>query len=241
MQRDDIREQIEALREEVRGLSTSIINLRQDDMRKVFGDQIRPVLVDRIVRHYSRVGGQPTANVFEVKQKEGLMDLVDRTITTFQRDGWAIALRSLDEHEVAATSSRSGNGELDGFEAQIVTQLREYLLLSEHIFNQTVPENPRSNDQGAAIQTLSPEQAERVLAPLSNARRVQVMLILARESNSLAELSRELDLKKGHLQFHLKSLLDVDYIRFDRKSRLYSISPKGAQVLEGVAKLVSGL
>ena len=242
MQGDDIRVQIEALREEVRGLSTSILNLRQDDMRKVFGDQIRPVLVDRIIRHYSRAGGHPTANVLEVRQKERLMDLVDRFITSFQRDGQAKASRFLDEQEEAAVLG-SGTGFLDtgGFEVLIITQLREYLKLSEQVFNQTVPDNPNVSGQSVMTRALSPEQAERVLAPLSNARRVQVMIILSRESNSLAELSKELDLKKGHLQFHLKALLDVDYIRFDRKSRLYSVSPKGAHVLEGVAKLVDDL
>jgi DNA-binding transcriptional ArsR family regulator len=242
MQGDEIREQIEALREEVRGLSTSILNLRQDDMRKVFGDQIKPVLVDRIVRHYSRAGGQPTGKVADVEQKARLMDLVDRCITVFQHEGRQKALLFLDEMEKGGLpeSSRNTAG-MDEFESQTIAQLREYLMLSEYIFNQNVPDNPQPSGQGVSRRALVPEQAERWLAPLSNARRVQVMLILSRESDSLAELSKLLDLKKGHLQFHLKALLDVDYIRFDRKSRLYSISPRGTQVLDGVAKLVDGL
>ena len=127
------------------------------------------------------------------------------------------------------------------FEGQLVAQLREYLLISDHVFNQQVPEVPSHSSNKAFDKRLSPEDAERLMAPLSNARRVRVMLVLSRENNSLAELCKELDLQKGHLQFHLKALLDVDYISYDRKSRLYSISSRGTRVLEGVARLLDSL
>jgi predicted transcriptional regulator len=116
-------------------------------------------------------------------------------------------------------------------------------MLSDVIFNRTVPDIPNLavSEDNPGNRTLSPETAERLLAPLSNARRVQVMLILSKENNSLAELAKQLELKKGHLQFHLKALMDVDYIQFDRKSRLYSISPRGTRILDGVTKIVEGL
>ncbi len=237
MQGDDIREQIEALRQEVRGLSTSILNLRQDDMRKVFGDQIRPVLMERIERHYRTDDGVSTDD--GGTSKETLSDLVDRTISIFQGEGRRKALSFLSDHESANDLSGEDPGKV--FEGQLVTQLKEYLLMSDHVFNQQVPEVPSHSSNNAFDQRLSPEDAERLMAPLSNSRRVRVMLILSREANSLAELSKELDLKKGHLQFHLKALMDVDYIRFDRKSRLYSISSRGTRVLDGVTKLIEDL
>ena len=126
---------------------------------------------------------------------------------------------------------------------QIIDQIREYLMISDHIFNQTAPDLPiippilTKRERG----TLSPEMAERLLTPLSNTKRVRVMLILSRESNSLAELCKELELKKGHLQFHLRALLDVGYIHYDRKSRLYSLTPRGTKALDGVNKLVDNL
>jgi len=67
------------------------------------------------------------------------------------------------------------------------------------------------------------------------------MLILSKEDDSLAELAKQMELKKGHLQFHLKALMEVDYIRFDRKSRLYSITDRGSLVLDSVAKLLKNM
>ena len=242
MQRDEIREQIEALRQEVRGLSTSILNLRQDDMRKVFGDQIRPVLTDRIARHYSRVPKRSTESGQELTQKE-LLDLVDQSVTVFQHDGKQKALRFIDDFEQIMVAKVENEDRTNIFELQIISQIREYFDLSDTIFNKTVSDVPNlpSVETSLAKATPSPESVERLLAPLSNARRVQVMLILSRESNSLAELCKELDLQKGHLQFHLKALVNVDYIRFDRKSRLYSVTARGTQMLDGICRVIRDL
>ena len=242
MQGDDIRQEIEALRQEVRGLSTSILNLRQEDMRKVFGDQFKPVLTDRIARHFSQIR-KGTKKERRGSSETMLLDLVDRSVTMFQQHGKPRAMAYLDEYERNLSAGSADEEGTDMFRYELIAQIRDYLQLSDTIFSQAVPEGSSLDPMGtySGDRSLSPEVAERLLAPLSNARRIQVMLVLSRESNSLAELCKELDLQKGHLQFHLKALLDVDYIRFDRKSRLYSISPRGKMVLEGVTKLIEGL
>jgi DNA-binding transcriptional ArsR family regulator len=240
MQGDDIREQIKALRQEVRGLSTSILNLRQDDMRKVFGDQIEPVLKDRIKRHYSQARDGSIGERREELSEDALLDLVDRTVTIFQHDGKQKALGIVNEFESGLVNTRVKTDRTNSFELQLADQIREYLMISDHVFNQTAPDPPiippilTKQERG----TLSPDMAKRLLAPLSNAKRVQVMLILSKESNSLAELCKELNLKKGHLQFHLKALLEVDYIQYDRKSRLYSVTSRGTLVLDSITRLL---
>ena len=242
MKGDDIKEQIEALRQEVLGLSTSILNLRQDDMRMVFGDQSKSALNDRIVRHYAHAQmGRSTERERLSEQK--LLGLVDRTVTIFQQHGKQRALNYLDKHRQEWPAHSENEGGADRFESEMTAQLRDYLLLSDTVIHQTAPEGSSLDPMGTYLEnrTLSPDAAERLLAPMSNAKRVQVMLILSRESSNLAELCRELDLQKGHLQFHIKALLDVEYIRFDRKSRLYSITPRGKKVMNGVAKIVESL
>jgi DNA-binding transcriptional ArsR family regulator len=126
---------------------------------------------------------------------------------------------------------------------ELISQIRDYLQLWDTIMGQKVPEGSSLDPMGtySGDRVRFPEAAERLLAPLSNARRIQVMLILSREKSSLAELCKELDLQKGHLQFHLKALLDVEYIQFDRKSRLYSLTSQGTIALQGITKLVESL
>ena len=61
---------------------------------------------------------------------------------------------------------------------------------------------------------------------------------LSKDGDSSASLGKKLGLKKGHLQFQVRCLLDADYIRYDRKSRLCSINDKGAIALDEVTKLI---
>lgn len=243
MQGDDIKEQIEALRQEVRGLSTSILNLRQEDMRKVFGDQFKPVLTDRIARHFSSAKKGIRKEQEKVSQVK-LLELLDRAVSVFQQQGKQKTMKYLDDHEknVRARSPEPARAE-DSFELELISQIRDYLQLWDSIVSHKVPDGSSLDPMGtySGNRALSPEAAERLLAPLSNARRVQVMLILSREKSSLAELCKALGLQKGHLQFHLKALLDVDYIAFDRKSHLYSLTSQGTIALQGVTKLVESL
>jgi predicted transcriptional regulator len=79
------------------------------------------------------------------------------------------------------------------------------------------------------------------LAPLVSAKRIDILLHLAAEDESLATLSRTLGLKKGHLQFHLNVLATSGLIIYDRKSHLYAITDKGTRALDGLSVLIADL
>ena len=64
---------------------------------------------------------------------------------------------------------------------------------------------------------------------------------LSNDDETLTGLSNGLGLKKGHLQFHIDSLLRAKYIKYDRKSHLYSITARGAIALDEIKKLIERL
>ena len=173
-----------------------------------------------------------------------MVDLVEKAIELFQREGMRKAIMFLDVSE-ADLRKRSGKGEDEAelrYSLDVIGQIREDLMISQHIFSQTYPESYlATEDHEKMVDTLSPELAEHLLSPLANAKRVQILLLLHFESCRLAELSKRLDLKKGHIQFHLKALMQVGYIHFDRKSYLYNITPRGTVALDGLKKLVMDL
>jgi predicted transcriptional regulator len=55
--------------------------------------------------------------------------------------------------------------------------------------------------------------------------------MLAEEDHSLSEISKSLDLKTGHLLFHIRALKENDYISTDRKSKLYALTDRGRTVM----------
>lgn len=233
---EDIYRQLDSLRREIRSLDRSIGFLKQEELREVYGDQVRTVLEDRIERHFSGREGQG---------KDRCSALVSETVDAFQKEGKDRALEVLGrfEPECGGHASAEGPEEDDGFAIDLIARLKGYLDTSDRVFraDDAEAEGERARHAEAARVRLSPAAAERFLAPLSNARRIELLKKLMAEDLSLAELSRSTGLQKGHLQFHLRALLDSRYIIHDRKSRLYSITAQGRTALEAVARLVAEL
>jgi DNA-binding HxlR family transcriptional regulator len=124
----------------------------------------------------------------------------------------------------------------------VLGQLRSYLdtyeVVSRPIFPPTVAlEHPVAPSE----RSLSPTLVEEILAPLSNSWRINILMLLSKDSASLAELSKALGLQKGHLQFHLKTLVVPKYIAYDRRTHQYTITAKGEATLNGLAALLDDI
>jgi DNA-binding transcriptional ArsR family regulator len=101
------------------------------------------------------------------------------------------------------------------------------------------PEGPAKGEGPA--EAPRPEDMEAALAPLSNAWRLKILVMLSGSERSLSGISRALGMRTGHLQFHIRKLRDAGYISLDRKRRTYSLTAKGQRALYGAERLVSGL
>ena len=246
MKDQDVHEQILALRKEFGALSDSLLNLRREETRRVAGSQWRSILKERIDRFFSQTNsdGDPAEENIGIHKAE-LEELVDRFIDAFQTHGGDRASRVLEEFEDYLSPERSGHLDSDfvRFAYEIVRQMKEYLEVSENLTD------PVKRGAGSLLGpsrsfasiSLSPTAAESILSPLANAWRIDILLRLAREDENLTDISTALGLKKGHLQFHLTRLLESGYIRYDRKTRLYSITSQGIIALDEITKMVERL
>jgi DNA-binding transcriptional ArsR family regulator len=229
---DELREQIEALRAEVRQLNDSFATLREEDVRDVFVQQVRPVLVERIDRTLGWPGSSGNREV-----RDALVEWVDSTLDAFERGGRAEGLRYLKRRSARSVTGGRDDAGLAELSEGIGSQLRSYIDLYGRVLRMP-GERPLTVSSGI---TLSPEKAEATLGPLSNRIRISILQRLSVEADGLASLSRALGLQKGHIQFHLRSLLDGGYIDYDRKSRLYSLSLRGGRALDWLARMMDDL
>jgi len=243
MKNEEIHQQLEELRHEVRALKTSINTLRQDDLREVYGEQIKPILIERIERFPSK---QLDDLPDEVKTKFKLMLIryVEEVVEAFQTQGKGAALTALESSERELRNSiRPIDVSRSKFVSELTQQIRDYLEVSDRVFSQTFSISPLPQSTNADSLSSRPPSSsiEKVLGPLSNAWRIDLLNLLMRGDESLASLSKALVIKKGHLQFHLRSLTDSGLIQYDKKSRQYTITERGAFALEGITKLVERL
>lgn len=225
----------------MRQLSSSVVRLRQDDYRSVFGEQIRTILFEKIERHFTN---ESKIDIDESddgdRLKDRLADLIARVVDSYQRDGTEEA--SLLLYGLGGSLDRSSMTAPERtFVSELLEQIRDYFVTSNNLSRQ-VDDPPRRNTLLTGRKSsISPELVETTLSPLASAKRIDLLLRLSGESESLAGLSKGMGLQKGHLQFHLKILLNAALIQYDKKSRLYSLTSQGAVAIDEVSRLIDRL
>ncbi len=245
MKNDEIRKQLDDLRGEVRALNDSFINLRQDDLRAAMAEQIGPVLVEKVDRFFSETGAQGGEERQALERcRNALMTFLNESLVLFRRNGKDALTGFLDESEenITGPASACAQAGCSSFATDLVGQLRSYMDTYDHLSRPIPPEVQRPGRPLAPVErALSPPLVEEVLAPLANAWRINILMMLSKESATLAELSKALGLKKGHLQFHLKALVGPAYVAYDRRTHLYALTSKGRTALSGLASLIGDI
>jgi len=238
MRNEELRRQIEALRSEVRALGDSFMSLRQDDVRSALVRQIRPVLMEMVDRYLDE-------DVFLTMPRSELAVLrrdifrwLEGALDAFGRENSRGGLEYLQKRPAKQVVEDLGIDRaldvMSSLEAQLVSYFNTYTKALQ-------VGSPGGPGLGLGSAGLSPAAAEAALGPLSSSIRISILQRLSDEDDGLAALSRYLNMKKGHLQFHLKVLVDAGYISYDRKSRLYSLSRRGRVALDSISKLLAAL
>jgi DNA-binding MarR family transcriptional regulator len=242
---EDIRNQIEVLRNELRALGNSFADLKQDDARTVLAMQVRSVMIERSERFFAGLERAGKLDGPAKRCRGDLDEFLEENIGSFRQGGKDMALKELLRYELGDHTVRS-KGYPAGcrrYAKDMFEQLRSYYDASESIFS---PIGRSAGRISSVINvkeepSISPQTIEEALSPLASSWRIGILRSLSEEDDGLAELGRKLGLKKGHAQFHIKALLGPGYISYDRKSKLYSITAKGSEAYEGVRALVQRL
>jgi DNA-binding transcriptional ArsR family regulator len=235
MQDDEVKKQLASLRADVQALGDDLHRLRQEDVRAVYTEQIRSVLEERVQQHFAspkmrgKVCRDPAGCAIEITT------FVGRALSAYKEAGMAAGMKVVRDYEIRLGREKDECPGCLDFKKTVAYEIRNYLDISigfdRHVF-------PDAGWIQSDLAEVSPEAVESFLAPLSSAVRIRLMLLLRSEKMSLAEMSRSTGLVKGHLQFHLRSLIEAGLVDFDRRSKVYSLSGRGSLVLSGVTELM---
>lgn len=239
MQDDEVKKQLASLRADVQALGDDLHRLRQEDLRTVYSEQIRSVLEERVLEHFSsrRKGKNgcedPAACAIEVSS------FITRSMAAYKESGLEAGKKVLDGFEAHLREAKATEcTDCAEFKRSIAAEIRNYFDISVDWRRQLEPGALTRKRKTAELTVTRPEEVEAFLAPLSSAVRVRLMMLLKDEGMSLAELSRRTALVKGHLQFHLRSLTEAGLVNFDRRTKVYDLSTKGDLVLDGILVLM---
>ncbi len=153
------------------------------------------------------------------------------------------AIRSLDEVReiVAGSSNVEMTAERKDELLSVLDRSRQQMALLETLRFHTGRPGLRRSSRQRLRGTGAGKSWQAMLSPLSNAVRLKILALLYTSSRSFTEMMSVLQMQKGHLQFHLRKLVDSGYVNVDRRTHLYSLGEKGLIAVDGLGQIFSRL
>jgi DNA-binding HxlR family transcriptional regulator len=93
--------------------------------------------------------------------------------------------------------------------------------------------NKTENPEGIDTQFL----VDSLFEPLANHSRLKILFSVSEGKRSFSELSRIVDLKAGHLAFHLKKLVDANLMAQEASKGDYVITRRGLKLIKTIGVL----
>jgi DNA-binding HxlR family transcriptional regulator len=248
MTEKELMSELRSLRSDIGEYSDRLVQLRLEDFKSAFVAQMRDVLAEEgrrtIGSGLSQAGQSSGCSLKAVCHKE-IESKIEEAIEMVKRDDQGGAMDILDGIETTICSDSSpcldggcSTKALDTIH-DVKALLSAYFTLRPKLL-QGGRETVRIQDEMHGVEFTS-EDVERAIAPLSNSWRITILRMLSQNERTMSEIGKALNMKTGHLQFHMRALKDAGYIASDRRRRTYSITEKGDRAIRGLAELMASL
>lgn len=243
MTEQEMLEEIRSLRTDVGALGDQVLNLRYDDLKGLFLHQVRVAMGEegrRSVREEAVMLQTSSACNRKAECLARLEMTMDVAAEHFLHGDMERANKALDDLEglVMGEGSPCLDEHCSREAAETLRRVKTILAIYEYLADRlgNAP-GPSALERGE----VTPDLTEAVLGPLANSWRIKVMRFLRQGERGLTEIAKAVELRTGHLQFHLRALIAAGYVRADRRRHLYGLTPRGQEALHGAEELVSRL
>ena len=171
---------------------------------------------EKCLEHYNSIVNENTQVIKQSGPKVALADLDDR-----------IAENELMVKKIESQQCRNC---ISNFDKKLKREKRAYqeITLVKDISNDT-----KVNSQSLDI----PFLLQNLFEPLGNDSRLKILACVCEGKKSFSELSKIVDLKAGHLTFHLKKLVNAKLITREASKGDYIITQKGLALMKEMLNL----
>jgi DNA-binding transcriptional ArsR family regulator len=240
-----IRE-IRSLRSDIDQMNDRVVRLRYQDFKEVFAEQMRISLGHEGRRSFeSDLKKMRSSSECSLKSEctHHLEEAMGKVMKYLDEGKMDEAAQVVEETQtlLCGPDSPCLDGSCSRSAVETVQKIRLLLGFYQGLTQRITTSSNEHSQMDRAKEEATPESAEAALSPLSNSWRLRILLMLKESGRSLSEISRSLDMRTGHLQFHIKNLRDAGYITSDKRTKTYSLTRKGERAIEGAMRLVSSL
>jgi DNA-binding transcriptional ArsR family regulator len=257
MENEPVLSKLDELRKSVEAFNETLDRVRYDDFKMAFYEQIQ-ALFGRHSRTLFDSGMEAMDEFSSCTHKKECMENLERTrrevFAAFQRDDMPGAVMVLEDEEACLTYDRSmcTDQRCSRFTLDTLRQIKALFSISDNLKfrNYIQPETSytRFTSNGRIATRMETEKEELtsaevadIVSTLAHPWRLEILKLLSQNEQSFSDISSALNLKTGHLQFHLKVLRENGFIKNNARRRMYSITLKGTTALDGITGLADRL
>jgi DNA-binding HxlR family transcriptional regulator len=248
MTEKELMSELRSLRSDIGEYSDRLVQLRLEDFKSAFVAQMRDVLAEegrRTIGSGLSEAGQSSECSLKAPCHKEIASKIEEAIEMVKKEDREGAMSLLDGIETTICSDASPC--LDGgCSAKALEAIRDVKALLSAYFTLRPKLMPGGKEivqiKGKVKEVeFSSEDVEKAIAPLSNSWRVTILRMLSNNERTMSEIGKALNMKTGHLQFHMRALKNAGYISTDRRRRTYSITEKGDKAMQGLIDLMANL
>jgi len=246
MTEDAVLRELRSLKQDIGTMNDRLVHLRYDDFKGAFIEQMRSVLEEEGRRllgdDMSRIDvGSACRNKAEcigtLRQRlEAVINAMNKDETASAKD-----LLAGTERLLCGKDSPCNDPTCSTNAAEMLHRMQTLIGVYDKLLEKLVVQATLEVAVKKVPKEMPSVEKERLIAPLSSAWRLDILQLLHTGERSLTDISRSLDMKTGHLQFHMRALREVGYIAVDRHRKAYSITPKGRTAMRTVNELANRL
>ena len=248
MTEKELMSELRSLRSDLGEYNDRLVQLRLEDFKSVFVAQIRDILAEegrRTIGSGLSQARQSSDCSLKAACHQEIISKIEESIEMVKREDQDGAMGLLNGIETTICSDSSPCLD-EGCSAKAIETIHDVRALLSVYFTLRPKLLPGGGELiyiRDPVQNVefSSEDVERAIAPLSNAWRVTILRILRQRECTMSEIGKALNMKTGHLQFHMRALKDAGYIASERRRRTYSITEKGEKAMRGLAELMASL
>jgi len=232
----DVARSLDQLRADIDQLNQTMLSVRYEDFKKVVLTQVQYVMADHyenyLAANLERIDCLSSCPHRKECRKE--LDAIFQGLSScFLKDDFQEAMDELDRVEamIGGLHSPCKSRECHDLQIAMVRDVRSLVTFMQKVQEKIRGPMPKE-ERLSANEKFDLEKVSRMMTPLAHPARLQVLRALGIRDRTFTDLSRELDMRTGHLQFHLRPLLDEGYVSKQRNRGDYSITPRGRAALD---------
>ena len=242
MESEAIVKRLEGLESELSALNDTLLTIRYDDYRNTVVAEINQVFAEHSgTLTESKIGVMDDFMACTSRQycKNNMSRVVEEANIAYIKFGTKEALEVLNALKVGLSdgSDRCQDPECGRYARRVLEDTEAIYLLSDKIRERLERVALEKVSEGRPPMDMDPEEISNLISPLSNSHRLSILSKMYNGEMAFSDLSDSTGLKTGHLQFHLKALMDQGYLRKAKKRGSYCISLRGLIAIDTLKDL----